>query len=39
MRGQSPRPRDIGINLKGLKRVSHIESRIIVSWTRAATAY
>ena len=32
MRRQSPRPRDVGINLKGLKRVRHIESRIIVSW-------
>jgi hypothetical protein len=36
MRGQSPRPRDLGINVKGLKRVRHIESRIIVSWGKVS---
>jgi hypothetical protein len=38
MRGQCPRPCDIGLNLKGLKRVRHIESEIIVSWDEVSNS-
>jgi hypothetical protein len=36
MRRQSPGPRDIAIDLKGLKRVRHIEREIIVSWGKVS---